>query len=250
MDLREAQIEIQDGLRKNLVMVSGPCRVRYKGRAGSKLAEGERLIIIKKDGTFLVHQNKGFKPVNYQPPGTRVSVKLENDELIVKATRREPRELIEVKFPKVDYVKNLKLLDDEDITVYGTERELADMLMEDLSVVEEGLKAVNKECPLPQGDVDIFAEDTKDNYVVIEVKRKKAGLKAVTQLKRYVEEVEKRKDRETRGILCAPGISKKAKNFLNASGLEFSVLDFEMMDAERAEIKGLRKSQKGLNEFQ
>ncbi len=250
MDIQEAQMDIQEGLRKNMVLVSGPCVVKYQGRAGSKLAEGERLILIKRDGTFLVHQNEGFKPVNYQPPGTMVSVDIEDEELIIRARRKDPRELIEVTMPEVNYVKNIKLRDDEDIDIHGTERQLADMLMEDLSVVEEGMKARNKESPLPQGDVDIFAEDKEGKYVVIEVKRKKASLDAVSQLKRYVEETEKRKDKETRGILCAPGISSKARKHLEDSGLEFSELDFEIMGHDETEIKGLTETQKGLNEFQ
>jgi len=252
MDLREAQIEIQRGLRKNLVLIAGPCAIKYKGRAGSKIGEGERLILIKRDGTFLVHQNTGFKPVNYQPPGTRISVKVENKEgekLVLKARRREPRELIKVTMPEVHWVQNLELKDDEQIDVYGTERELADMLMDDLSVIEKGLKSKNKECPLPQGDIDIFAKDKEGNYVVIEVKRKKAGLKAVTQLKRYTDQVEKTKNAETRGILCAPGISDKAKNHLEKEDLEYSVLEFEIEDFDTASIKGLRKKQKGLTEF-
>lgn len=249
MDLKEAQMKIQQGLRKNMVLVSGPCLVKYKGRAGSKLGEGERIIMIKKDGTFLVHQNKGFKPVNYQPPGTRVSVNTGEGALVIKARRREPRELIEVTMPEINWVKNLELRDDENIEIHGTERQLADMLMDDLSVIEDGLKPMQKESPLPQGDVDIFAEDEEGRYVVIEVKRKKAGLKAVTQLKRYVEEVEKRKDRDVRGILCAPGISKKAKNYLENNDFEHDVLDFEMEEHDKTRIKGLRKKQRGLTDF-
>lgn len=256
MNLREAQMSIQEGLRKNLVLVAGPCIVKYKGRAGSQLAEGERLILIKKDGTFLVHQNTGFKPVNYQPTGTKVSVKVEegfedksNQKLVIKAYRREPREVIKVIMPEVAFVRNIELRDDEEIDICGTERQLANMLMEDLLIVEKGLKAKQKESPLPQGDVDIFAEDEEGRYVIIEVKRKKAGLKAVTQLKRYVDEVKKIKDREVRGILCAPGISKKAKNHLEKKNLEYSVLDFEIEDFDFASIKGLRKKQKGLTEF-
>lgn len=250
MNLEEAQMAIQDGLRKNMVLVSGPCIVKYQGRAGSKLAEGERILMIKRDGTFLIHQNEGFKPVNYQPPGTRISLEREDDELVVRARRRDPKELIEVTFPEVNYVKNIQLRDDEDIDIHGTERQLADMLMQDLSVIEKGMKTRNKESPLPQGDVDIFAEDKDGKYTVIEVKRKKAGLDAVSQLKRYVEEVKKRKDKDTRGILCAPGVSDKAKKHLENSGLEFSELDFEIMDHDKAEIKGLTKTQKGLSEFQ
>jgi len=253
MNLTEAQKLIQKGLRKNLVLIAGPCVIKYKGRAGSQLAKGERLIMIKRDGNFLVHQNEGFKPVNYQPKGTRISVKLKEDEddekLVIKAYRKKPKEIIKVVMSEVDFVRNIELRDDKEIDICGTERQLADMLMEDLSVIERGLKAKQKESPLPQGDVDIFAEDKEGKYVIIEVKRKQAGLKAVTQLKRYVDEVKKIKDREVRGILCAPDISKKAKNHLERKDLEYCTLDFEIEDFNFASIKGLRKKQKGLSEF-
>jgi len=64
--------------------------------------------------------------------------------------------------------------------------------------------------------------------VVIELKRREAGLDAVTQLARYVEEVSKRRDRATRGILCAPKITPNALRMLERDGLEFFKLDYEI----------------------
>ena len=54
--------------RKMLILV-GSCRVNYKGRASSKLESGERVLIIKEDGSILVHRSKGYEPINWQPPG-------------------------------------------------------------------------------------------------------------------------------------------------------------------------------------
>ena len=41
------------------------CKVFYEGRAKSQLEEGDRLIIIKPDGTFLIHKDKKREPVNW-----------------------------------------------------------------------------------------------------------------------------------------------------------------------------------------
>jgi len=68
MDLPEAKSVVDDALsaRKTLIVV-GDCSVRYHGRAASKLASGERIIIIKSDGSFLVHQNKGMAAITTSP---------------------------------------------------------------------------------------------------------------------------------------------------------------------------------------
>ena len=120
--------------------------------------------------------------------------------------------------------------------------------MQDLDVIEKGLKPLKSESTLPKGHIDILAEDKKGNLVVIEIKRRQASLNSVSQLKRYVKEVEKRKDKNTRGILCAPGISPNAYAFLEKEGFEFCRLDYEISNPS-AKIKGLQKKQKGISEF-
>jgi len=37
-----------------------------RSRAASKLSEGDRLLVIKQDGTFLVHQATKMHAINYQ----------------------------------------------------------------------------------------------------------------------------------------------------------------------------------------
>jgi RecB family endonuclease NucS len=93
--------------------------------------------------------------------------------------------------------------------------------------------------------MDIVARDREGRLVVIELKRRQAEFSAVTQLKRYVEELEKRKNEKVRGILCAPGISKNALSMLEKSGLEFSKLDYAI--EKEVIIKGLEKKQKTLD---
>jgi len=58
------------------------------------------------------------------------------------------------------------------------------------------------------------------NLVVLELKRRKADLHAVSQLKRYVEALSKEHG-NVRGILVAPSLTSGAKKLLEKEGLEF-----------------------------
>ncbi|HLD76134.1 MAG TPA: hypothetical protein VI874_03885, partial [Candidatus Norongarragalinales archaeon] len=77
MDFSSAHKAIQTALNQNkLCIVVGNCQVNYQGRAASKLSQGDRLLVIKPDGTFLVHQGKKMAAINYQGPGASVSAEL------------------------------------------------------------------------------------------------------------------------------------------------------------------------------
>ena len=138
--------------------------------------------------------------------------------------------------------------DDQELRLFGSERQLSDLLMQDLQLIEEGLIPLQQESPLHKGTIDILAQDKDKNLVVIEVKRRDAQLNAVSQLKRYVDEIGKRKNVKTRGILCSPSISETALKLLEENGLEYYKLDYEIGNPS-AKIKGLQKKQNTLNEF-
>ena len=63
---------VQEALRKKAtITIFDCCKVSYEGRALSELNWGERIILIKPDGAFLIHQEKKVEPVNWQPPKSR-----------------------------------------------------------------------------------------------------------------------------------------------------------------------------------
>ncbi len=256
MDLKTAKKVVDAGLNSGrFVLLIGNCSVKYEGRAASKLSEGDRVLIIKKDGTFLVHQTKGMAAINYQGPGSAILTSLSPDSLQISAVRKTKnslpgnvREQMIVSFKSVQFADAFDLSDDKKLKVFGTEDELSGLLMQDLHLIEPGLQPVQQESPLPKGYIDILARDAKGDLVVIEVKRRQAELAAVSQLKRYVEEVAKRKNTTVRGILCAPSMSENAAKMLESYGLEFYKLNYEIANPS-AKIIGLQKKQKILGEY-
>ena len=234
-----------------MAILVGRCRVKYEGRAASKLSEGDRVLIIKKDGTFLVHQSKGMAAINYQGPGASISSSIEGGELKVSAYRKKadsPKEQIDVSFPEVYFAHAFDLKDDSKLKLFGSERQLSDLLMQDLGLIESGMTPLQQESGLRKGTIDILAEDSKGRLVVIEVKRRQAELAAVSQLSRYVSEVSMRKGRTVRGIICAPEISSSANKMLEQMGLEYFKLDY-VIGNPSAKIRGLQKKQKVLDEY-
>lgn len=238
---------------RGLCLLVGNCRVSYSGRAASKLSEGDRLLVIKGDGTFLVHQGKGMTAINYQGPGSTVSTKVEDGALVVESHGKKrpnvPQERIEACFSRVDFARSFDLHDDSKLKVTGTEEELAHLLMEEPDRIEDGLRPLKQESYRRHGDIDILARDKAGRLVAVEVKRRTAELAAVTQLRRYVEELAKRKSESVRGILAAPGISDSAKKMLEEWGYDFAKVGYEAHEHEHAKIKKVERKQKSLSEF-
>ena len=87
--------------QRRTLVVAGNCHVHYSGRAKSTLQPGERLLIIKEDGSLLVHRPTGYEPVNWQPPGSVFHVQTDTKELEIHGVRQKPRENVRVIFESI-----------------------------------------------------------------------------------------------------------------------------------------------------
>lgn len=251
MDLSDSIQVIREALnKKHLITVFGECSVDYVGRATSTLKKGKRLILIKGDDSISVHQNRLVRPTNYMV-NSKISIELEGENAVLIARKLKPREKLTIKFESVKDVNSYPMEISNDLRLSGSEKHLNDLLMNDLSMIEEGLKPLNQQQHFKKGIADIIAEDKNGNYVIIELKRRQADFASVTQLHRYMKQVEKMKNKKTRGILLAPSIRKNAKNLLEEFGLEYAKLDFTLTPSskEKAEITGLQKKQTTIKSY-
>jgi len=209
------------------VLIVGSCKVEYMGRASSTLDFGERILIIKVDGSIQIHRPWDVTPVNWQPPGCIFHVEVTEDGLLkIRAVRRRPHEIVDVFFKRIYLASTFSLLDEAEFSMYASEEDMQKAIIVEPSLFEEGFKVISYEKPVEPGFIDLYGIDSTGRFVVIELKRRPADRNAVIQLARYVEEVKKRSPyRSVRGVLVAPDLHKGAQTLLESLGLEFKRLD-------------------------
>ncbi|MGP8070735.1 MAG: endonuclease NucS [Candidatus Bathyarchaeia archaeon] len=221
--LLEAAETLEKAFRaRSLAIIVGNCRVDYEGRASSTLEWGERIAMVKQDGSVLVHRPTGYEPVNWQPPKCMVSLRFDNGTLVVNASRPQPKETVSIEFKEITLVATGKLVDSGEFALHVTEEQMKQAILTAPALVEEGLKPLQQEKSLGEaGFTDIFAEDKDGNLVVVEIKRVAASKDAVMQLQRYLDTLRKRITRPIRGLVVAPELRKNAQPPLNTLKLEF-----------------------------
>jgi len=215
--------------RKDLVIIIGSCSVDYIGRSESKLTDGERIVIIKRDGALLIHRPEGFQPVNWQPDTSLIEVKYVDGKLIVRAIRDNPREQVVIYFDHIDVVIHGKLIDQGEFIMYMDESSMSDILYEHPELIEDGLKIVEKEKPINGGYIDLFGVDRDNNPVIIELKKVNATREAALQLYNYVKAYELKTGVKPRGILIAPSFTPTAIEALNKLKLEWREVDLKKL---------------------
>lgn len=211
--------------RRRIIIIAGNCWVDYQGRARSTLNPGERILIIKEDGSVLVHRPKGYEPVNWQPPGCIFHSDLREDIFLIKAVRRKPRETLQIFFDEIYFLAAMSLVDEGEFSLYASEEDMQEAIMIQPSLVEDGLHPITYEKKVEPGFIDVYGIDKNGRMVVIEIKRRTAGKEAVLQLSKYVDSLKNVVNREIRGILVAPKIAKGVQKLLLTLGLEFKRLD-------------------------
>jgi len=246
--LSEAEKALKEYLIRDVtVQVNGLCSVNYQGRASSKLDRGERLVIKKQDSALLVHGPENYQPKNWQPEVDTYNIEIdeENKELVLEARRKNPDELVEIRFEEIEAVIVTQLVDKSDLKIRGHEIDIHDSIEDKPELIEKGMKVVEREKENSAGFIDIFALDETDSYVVIEVKRN-PDYNSVIQLKRYVDEIKQEFSGTIRGILVAPKMTDKILDYIDDKDLEF--VEIEMEDVIES-YEGVDNSQRGLSDF-
>ena len=225
--VREAESVVREAITQNkTLLVAGRCCVHYHGRAKSKLGPGERILIVKSDGSLLVHRSAGYEPVNWMPGGDVVFyVQGKNETLEIRALRKKPAETVTVSFDEIHVVASLTLFDSGEFSLYASEEDMQKAILVKPDLLEEGFKPVTYEKKVKPGFVDVYGIDRDGKLVVVEIKRKTAAKEAAFQLAKYIEAIKTRADREVRGVLVAPGMAKDVQRILATLGLEFKHLD-------------------------
>ncbi|KHO53588.1 endonuclease NucS [Candidatus Woesearchaeota archaeon] len=246
MDLQKFVINFANSYRKKeFIVFSAECEVTYSGKTETKLNIGDRVILLKPDGSLQVHQPTGNVPINYVKEGTDHSIDiLDGTRAIIKSHNIPQGDYMQIIIHTLHFFNSHKTEDGHKIQLTGTEKDMSDMIYENPTLVEKGLHSVKQEEQTNYGFIDVLCRDENNNLVVIECKRVKADFTAVSQLRRYIDRVKETKGiTNIRGILVAPGITTNAEQMLNDYGYKFVAIDPPRY------LEKLKKSQKSLGEF-
>lgn len=218
-------------------VVIANCSVDYSGRLDAHLPRATRLIMVKADGSVLVHSDGGsYKPLNWMSPPARLA-EVEPDEedredgvvarWEVTASKTDDR--LVVRLFEIRSDTSVELGVDPGLTKDGVEGHLQELLAEQIEVLGEGWRLVRREYPTPIGPVDLMVRDAEGASVAVEVKRV-GGIEGVEQLTRYVEML----DRDplltpVRGVFAAQVIKPQARVLAEDRGIRCVVLDYDAM---------------------
>ncbi len=243
-DAATALAFLQESLRRlgagrgSLLEVLGDCQVHYQGRARSLLNRGERLVLLKPDGTLLIHTAEKAKPVNWQPPGASFQAALEDGRVVLTAFRAKPEEMVRITFHAIRLLLSAPLRDGAELALVGSEDDLQALLFSHPHLVEPGFVPRRRERGTDRGFWDLDGDDAQGRRLVVEVKRGTAGVKEAQQLWRYLDDV-RRGTPTARGLLVAPKVASKARNLLADHGLEWKELDW---DEVLPQVEAMRQS--------
>ena len=211
------------------------CEVRYTGRLTAVLPLSTRLLMLKEDGSVLVHADAGgYKPLNWMTPPTVVEEEGDPPARILvrkRAGRSEDR--LEIAIHELLSDVEHDMGEAAALEKDGVERDLQAELAARPEVLGDGLRLVRREWPTDIGPVDLMCRDEEDGWIAVEIKRV-GTIEAVEQLSRYLERI--RLDpamADCRGVLAAQVVKPQARVLAEARGLDWVEVDLAELRGER-----------------
>ncbi|GAA4791762.1 endonuclease NucS [Rothia endophytica] len=225
-------------------LVFADCSVDYMGRLSAHLPRATRLLVVKNDGSVLIHSDGGsYKPLNWMSPPARLHIadrveidstsladELDSDvcELwTVQAAKTDDRLVIRV-FEKINEMSH-DLGSDPGLIKDGVEADLQRLLSDQIELLGSGYRMVRREYPTAIGPVDILAKDASGVSVAVELKRV-GDIDGVEQLTRYLELL----NRDpllapVQGVFAAQRIKPQARTLAEDRGIRCVSLDYDAM---------------------
>ncbi len=206
-------------------LVIARCSVNYAGRLSAHLSLATRLLIVKADGSVLVHSDGGsYKPLNWMSPPCRLAE--EPGRWVVTS---KSGETLTIEIAEVMSDSTFDLGADPGLVKDGVESHLQELLSAQLQVLGAGWRLVRREFPTAIGPVDLMCRDSAGVSVAVEIKRR-GEIDGVEQLTRYLELL----NRDpllapVRGVFAAQEIRPQARVLAEDRGIRCVTLDYESM---------------------
>ncbi len=216
-------------------LIVARCSAIYSGRLDTILPEALRLIMVKADGSVLLHADAGgYKPLNWMTPPTVIEES--PTQMIVRKRAGGSEDRIQIDICEVlsDVSHDMGSPDaDAGLAKDGVEAHLQELLAEQPHWCGDGLRLVRREWPTDIGPVDLMCRDADESWVAVEIKRV-AGIDAVEQLTRYLERIRLHAAfTSTRGVLAAQAIKPQARVLAESRQIACVEVDLAVLRGER-----------------
>jgi hypothetical protein len=206
-------------------LVIARCSVDYVGRLTAHLPEALRLLIVKADGSVLVHSDGGsYKPLNWMSPPCRLA-----EEPGKWSVTNKAGETLVITLAEVLSDTSVELGVDPGLVKDGVEAHLQELLAAQVGLLGDGWRLVRREYPTPIGPVDLMCRDETGHSVAVEIKRR-GEIDGVEQLTRYLELL----NRDpllapVQGVFAAQEIRPQARVLAGDRGIRCVTLDYDRM---------------------
>jgi len=225
------------GYRVRVRVLVARCEVDYTGRLAAHLPPAVRLVLIKADGSVLVHADGGsYKPLNWMSAPCTLRVRAPSPQedatgvrevWTVQAGRSD--DCLVLRIHDVLHDSSHELGPDPGLVKDGVEAQLQTLLAEQIHLLGDGFRLVRREHPTPIGPVDILARDPGGVAVAVEVKRR-GEIDGVEQLTRYLDLLNRDPAlAPVHGILAAQEIRPQARVLATDRGIRCVRLDYDAM---------------------
>ena len=209
----------------------------YEGRLNAHLPAATRLLMVKADGSVLVHSDGGsYKPLNWMSPPATLHVEQPSEDQAaqgatevwrVQAKKSDDRLTVLLHTIHSDVSHDLGI--DPGLVKDGVEADLQRLLAEQIETLGDGYTLVRREYMTAIGPVDILARDSEGATVAVELKRR-GDIDGVEQLSRYLELMNRDPRLEpVRGVFAAQQIKPQARTLAEDRGIRCLTLDYDAM---------------------
>ena len=214
-------------------LVVARCQVDYAGRLTAHLPMATRLIMVKNDGSVLVHSDGGsYKPLNWMSPPCKVTEGVSEDGVDEWLVTGKDDDTLRILLEEVlhDSAHDLGL--DPGLQKDGVEKHLQELLAEHPDTLADGLTLVRREFPTAIGPVDLMCRDGEGRSVAVEIKRR-GDIDGVEQLTRYLELLNRDPlltvNGQVRGVFAAQAIKPQARVLAEDRGIACVVVDYDAL---------------------
>lgn len=202
------------------------CTVDYVGRLTAHLPEADRVIIVKADGSVLIHADGGsYKPLNWMSPPC--TLRETGSEPLTWEVSNKAGESLIIRIHEISHDSEHVLGIDPGLVKDGVEAHLQALLAEHLQVLGEGYSLVRREYPTAIGPVDLLCRNPEGGHIAIEIKRR-GEIDGVEQLTRYLDLLNRDPlIAPVNGVFAAQEIKPQARTLAEDRGIRCVVLDYD-----------------------